>query len=237
MDGFLAQLAKRLRIPDADVVTGDEIRGWPDGRLEELLAQGVLQEIEHGTTVICDQCDEHCSIEPHRRTDPQTRKAVGVHICMCEEAGGRIEIDLDRLRRWKINRRRLANMGYREGKPGSPAGKSREAKRITEKTQLISALLAHHGFSDEVSDEGLNMTAATQEGLAKTLEWGQERVSRVIKRAFPNGFWSQYRRACKGDMLRGFLKQLDDESTAVESVYYRPQHPTEREEQDAGHCD
>jgi hypothetical protein len=236
VDGFLARLAKRLRIPDADVVTGDEIRDWPDGKLEELLAQGVLQEIEPGTTVICDQCNEHCSIEPQRRTDPQSGKTIGFHICMREETGGRIEIDLDRLRQWRINRRMLAQMGYREGEGTKSGRQSREAKRVTEKAQLISVLLAHHGFSDEVSEDELNMTPATQEALAKTLKWGQEKVSRVIARAFPDGFWSQYRRACQADVLHGFLKQLEDESTDVESVYYRPQHPTEREEQDADHC-
>ncbi|MCX5643216.1 MAG: hypothetical protein NTZ17_00805 [Phycisphaerae bacterium] len=237
MDGFLAQLARRLRIPDADVITGDEVRNWPDGRLGELLTGGILQEVEHGTTVVCDQCDEHCSIEPELRTDPQTGRAVGVHVCLREEVGGRFEIALDRLRRWRISKRKLAQMGYREGKAGSSAGQSREAKRATEKTQLISALLAHHGFSDEMLDEELNMTPATQKALAKTLKWGQEKVSRVVERAFPDGFWAQYRRACKADVLQGFLKQLEDASTAVESVYYRPQHPTEREERDADHCD
>jgi hypothetical protein len=237
VDGFLAQLAKRLRVPDADVITGDEVRDWPDGKLEELLAEGILQEIEHGTTVICDQCDEHCTIEPQLRTDPQTGRMVGVHVCLREEAGGRIEIDLDRLRRWRISKRKLAQIGYREGKAGSSARQSREAKRVTEKTQLISALLAHHGFSDKMLDEELNMTPATQEALAKTLKWGQEKVSRVMKRAFPNGFWAQSRRACKVDVLQGFLKQLEDESTVVESLYHRPQHPTEREERNTDHCD
>jgi hypothetical protein len=237
LDDLLIQLANRLRIPDADIVTGDEIRDWPAGKLEDLLAQRVLQEMEHGTTIVCDQCDERCSIEPQRRTDPQTGKTIGVHICMHEDAGGRIEIDLDCLRRWRINKRMLAQMGYREGEGTKSGRQSREAKRVTEKAQLISVLLAHHGFSDEVSDEELNMIPATQEALAKTLKWGQEKVSRVIARAFPDGFWSQYRRACQADMLHGFLKQLEDKSTDVESVYYRPQHPTEREEQDADHYD
>jgi hypothetical protein len=112
VDGFLAQLAKRLRIPDADIITGDEVGDWPDGKLEELLAKGVLQEIEHGTTVVCDQCDEYCSIEPQRRTDPQTGKTIGVHICMSEEVGGRIEIDLDRLRQWQVDKKRLWHLVY-----------------------------------------------------------------------------------------------------------------------------
>jgi hypothetical protein len=112
LDDLLTQLAKRLRIPDAEVVTWDEVRGWPDGKLEELLAEGVLQEIEHGTTVVCDQCDEHCSIGPQLRTDPQTGRVVGVHVCLREEAGGRIEIDLDRLRRWQVDKKRLWHLVY-----------------------------------------------------------------------------------------------------------------------------
>lgn len=129
MDGFLAQLAKRLRIPDADIVTGDEIRGWPDGKLKELLAQGILQEIEHGTTVVCDQCDEHCSIEPQRRTDPLTGKTIGVHICMREGAGGRIGIDLDRLRRWRINGSRLKELGLLRKKTKRVRRKSSQLSR------------------------------------------------------------------------------------------------------------
>jgi DNA-binding CsgD family transcriptional regulator len=140
VDGFLTQLARRLRIPDADVVTGDEIQGWPDGKREELLAQGVLQEIEPGTAVICDQCDEHCSIEPQRRIEPQTGKAIGVHICMREEAGGRIEIDLDRLRQWRINEGKLKELGYLRKKTKRVRRKSSQpTRREQEVYRLIYA--------------------------------------------------------------------------------------------------
>lgn len=112
MDGLLEQLARRLRVPDGEVVTADEVRDWPDGKLQELLHEGILAEIEPGTTVVCDQCDERCSIEPQLRTDPHTGKAIGFHICMREEAGGRIEIDLDRLRRWQTDRKRVWHLVY-----------------------------------------------------------------------------------------------------------------------------
>lgn len=112
MADLLAQLAARLDVPDGDIVTGDEVRNWPDGKLQELVAERILQEIEPGTTVVCDQCDERCSIEPQRRTDPRTGKVVGVHFCMLEEGGGRIEIDLNRLRRWKVDKKRLWHMVY-----------------------------------------------------------------------------------------------------------------------------
>jgi len=230
---LLAQLAARLSDPDGDIVTGDEVRDWPDGKLPELVAERILQEIEPGRTVVCDQCHERCSIEPQRRTDPRTGKVVGVHLCMHEEGGGRIEIDLNRLRRWKINKRKLAQMGYREGKPGSPARQNRQVKSATEKTQLIAALLAHHRFSDDVSAAELNMTPATQEGLASKLKWKQSKVSRVLKRCFPAGFWSLYKRDCQSDALRGVLTKLDEDVTTIEPVHYQPHHPTPREEQEA----
>ena len=235
MGDLLARLAQRLHIPDGDIVTGDEIRDWPDGELLRLLDERILRPIESGRTVVCDQCDERCSVEPQRRTDPGTGKVVGVHLCMHEESGGRIEIDLDRLRRWKINERKLSQMGYRERKSGSPARQCREVQRSTEKTQLISALLTHHRYSDDTSCAELNMIAATQEGLAKTLKWGQEKVSRVLKRSLPDGFWPKYRRACKSDALHGFLMRLDEDVTTIEPVHYQPHHPTPREEQEADH--
>jgi len=230
---LLAQLAAQLRVPDGDIVTGDEVRKWPVGKLQELVAEHILQEIDPGTTVVCDQCDERCSIEPQRRTDPRTGKMVGVHLCMREEGGGRIEIDLNRLRRWRINTRKLTQMGYREGKPGLPARQNRQVKRTTERTQLIAALLAHHGFSDDASAAELNMTPATQEGLASKLKWKQSKVSRVLTRCFPAEFWSLYKRACQSDALRGVLAKLDEDVTTIEPVHYQPHHPTPREEQEA----
>ena len=146
MDDLIAHLAKRLHVPDADIVTGDEVRNWPDGKLQELLAEGILQEVELGTTVVCDQCDEHCSIKPQRRTDPQTGKVIGVHICMREEAGGRIEIDLDRLRRWRINKRKLSQLGYANSKGQTASSRKRKDKKRTDLFLLRTALLQHHGL-------------------------------------------------------------------------------------------
>jgi hypothetical protein len=230
---LLAQLAAQLSVPDGDIITADDVRKWPDGKVQELVAERILQEIDPGTAVVCDQCDERCSIEPQRRTDPRTGKVVGVHLCLREEGGGRIEIDLNRLRRWRINKRKLAQMGYREGKPGSPAQQNRQGKRMMEKTQLITALLAHHRFSDDTSAGELNVIPATQTGLARMLAWRQDKVSRVLKRCFPAGFWTRYRHACQSDALRGVLTKLDEDVTTIEPVHYQPHHPTPREEHEA----
>ncbi len=166
MDGFLTQLARRLRVPDADVITGDEVRDWPDGRLEELLAEGILQEIEPGTTVVCDQCDERCSIEPQRQTDLLTAKTIGVHICMREEAGGRIEIDLDRLRRWSISESKLRELGLLRKKVKRVRRKSSQpTRREQEAYRLIHA-------------EGKTLAQAAYE-----LRCSPQNISKLLKKA------------------------------------------------------
>jgi len=166
VDGLLAQLARRLRIPDADVVTADEIRNWPVGKLEELLVQRVLQEIEPGTTVVCDQCDERCCIEPQRRTDPQTGKTIGVHVCMHEEAGGRIEIDLNRLRRWRINESKVKELGFLRKKVKRVRRKSSQpTRREQEVYRLIHA-------------EGKTLAQAAYE-----LGCSSQNISKLLKKA------------------------------------------------------
>lgn len=224
MDRFLEQLAARLRIPDSEVITGDEVRGWPEGRVEELVKDGVLQEIAPGKTVVCDECDERCSIEPGRRRHPETGALVGLYICTRNPDIGRIEIDLDRLRRWKISKRKLSQLGYSVDGTRNASRQNRQARRENELLLLRAALLAHHGFgTDEVVYQPI-----TQVDLAKRLSWTQSKVSRTIRRGLPQGFWTKYRLACRSDALIGFLTQLDD-SVAAEPVDFRPQHPTDRE--------
>ncbi|MGD0596784.1 MAG: hypothetical protein ABSA64_04585 [Sedimentisphaerales bacterium] len=108
MDEFLAKLAERLQIPDADTVSADEIEDWPQGKLKELVTAGILTEIPHAKGVICDQCGESHYIEPDIRKCPDG-KAVGVYIC---PDVGRIEVDLNRLKQWQIDKKKLWKMVY-----------------------------------------------------------------------------------------------------------------------------
>ncbi len=109
-------------------------------------------------------------------------------------------------------------------------GPGRKEKQAGDKAMIISALLRHHRFSEGGDNANLATEPATQKALAAVLDWGQYRVSRVLGRCFPEGFWDRYKLACKGDTLAGFLKALDEESGEVEAVYHRPMHPTPMEE-------
>lgn len=111
VDEFLKQLADRLRTYDSEIIAADETADWPQGKLGELLAQGILSEIEPSRGVVCDQCEENCTIEPEIRTIPKTGKAVGVFVCTRPDIG-RIEVDLNRLRQWRIDRDKLQELGY-----------------------------------------------------------------------------------------------------------------------------
>jgi len=107
---FTERLANRLRVSDADVITADEIKDWPGDKFDELVAAGVLTEIEHAKGVICSESEENCYVEPAVRTYPDG-KMVGVYVC-CDPDIGRIEVDLDRLRQWRINAPKLEKLGY-----------------------------------------------------------------------------------------------------------------------------
>ena len=112
MNDFLAKLAERLQIPDADIVSADEIAGWPTGKLDELIEAGVLVEIQHSKEVICSECEENCPIEPDIRTNPETGKTTGVFVCTRREDIGRIEVDLNRLRQWRLSAQKRSELGY-----------------------------------------------------------------------------------------------------------------------------
>jgi len=116
VDRFLGQLAKRLQIYDSDIVTADETKDWPEGKLDELIKSEVLTEIQHSKGVVCSECEENCFIEPNIRTNPDTGKTTGVFVCTRNPDIGRIEIDLNRLRQWKISGENLEALGYTKGK-------------------------------------------------------------------------------------------------------------------------
>ena len=202
-------------------VSYDELAEWPAEQVEEAKQQGYIVQIDDADGIICRQCSEHCWKDVEIRQ--KDGRSVGVFFCEDEDCAGLIEIELERLQQWRIDKDKLP----KPTKRNKAATYSRKNQKQNEKTLIVSTLLEHHRFG---MDSEFNFELLKQEKLGEILEWKQSKVSRALKRSFPKGFWKRYKQACKADTLKGFLKILDDEQTAPEAVYYRPQHPTDNEE-------
>lgn len=111
MDSFLEQLARRAQVPGADIISADEVANWPKGKLDDLVAEGILTQIENAKGVPCLECEENCYIEPEIRTYP-TGETVGRFACTRNSDIGRIIVDLNRLRQWRIDKEKLWRLVY-----------------------------------------------------------------------------------------------------------------------------
>ncbi len=72
---------------------------WPDGTLDTLLRDGVLERIQPATTVQCDACYEgHVEMVDFIEEPPGSPLRAFIP---CPEAG-RVAVDTERMRRWEI---------------------------------------------------------------------------------------------------------------------------------------
>jgi hypothetical protein len=98
----MAQVLQRLdlNLPGAEVVTADEMVGWPPEAIDCLLKQKILVPAPPGTTAICDSCwDDH--VEEVQLVDSVSGNGPRWYI-PCPRFG-RVMVDPERLRRWRID--------------------------------------------------------------------------------------------------------------------------------------
>ena len=77
-------------------IGADEVRQWDKNQWQEILGLGLLREMELAAVVVCDQCgDAHWAevrwIKP------------GIHACFGCPTEGVADIEIDRLRQWRID--------------------------------------------------------------------------------------------------------------------------------------
>jgi hypothetical protein len=105
---LLLDLLRRAEadLPGVEILTADEVSPWPAGALEALVQNGFLSPTTPGTSVLCDAClEDHWQDVEFVESPPGTRRAYIV----CPEAG-RVAVDTDRLRRWRVNLTGLAGV-------------------------------------------------------------------------------------------------------------------------------
>jgi len=167
----LQQLAERLQAFDADVISADEIADWPTGKLDELVEIGVLEEIEHAKGVVCRECEENCFIEPNIRTNSNTGETTGVFVCTRNPDIGRIEVDLNRLRQWRINSEKLEALGYSKKK--TKKRKRKVSSDLTPKETEVWRLIHIRGKTPQQA--AIEMQCSTQ-NISKLLKKAEDKV-------------------------------------------------------------
>jgi predicted transcriptional regulator len=179
----LKELEQRTKCFNSETISFDEVKSWPEGELDELVSGRVLEEIELSKTVVCDQCPEHCTIEPERRTIPQTGEVVGFHVCSKKPDGERQIIKLERFRQWRISKNKLDEIVSGEEQKSNISGmtwqqaKTKAEALVREKgylgfVKLIEAVGCSEGTLRKVitgKSSFLKQEKETYESISKTL--------------------------------------------------------------------
>ena len=96
------QLLDRLAVGEV-LICADEVRRWDKNQWQEVLGLGLLRETELAMAVVCDQCGDGHWADIHWVTP-------GVKACFGCETEGVIDIEIDRLRQWRIDTDRVAGL-------------------------------------------------------------------------------------------------------------------------------
>jgi hypothetical protein len=86
--------------PQQAVFEADEFSAWPDWVLGQLVDVGLLRQVSRATEVFCDGCEWGCLKPVVVRTLPSGRNSCAFVICDEEPGLGRIEVALERLKRY-----------------------------------------------------------------------------------------------------------------------------------------
>ena len=110
----IADLVNRGRA-GMNVVTADDVAGWPKGLLEQFVVDGILTPAANAKSIACDACgDDH--VEPVQFVEAPPGSPLRAYIT-CPD-NGRVQVPLDRLRCWRVNVEATPNAKSAEA--GSP---------------------------------------------------------------------------------------------------------------------
>ncbi len=110
----LPSILRRLDWLEDSAYPFDEVKRWPPGALDRLLAAGIIRETNPAREVTCGNCADGCLITPDIVEDQRTGEMVCTGWCHDPEDGGLVTFSIDRLRLWEPHFEGLASHVARE---------------------------------------------------------------------------------------------------------------------------
>jgi len=146
----LPSILRRLDWLEDSAYPFDEVKRWPSGALERLLAAGIIRKTNPAREVTCGNCADGCLIMPDIVEDPRTGQMVCTGWCHDPEDGGLVTFSVDRLRLWEPHFEGLASHVARE--LGTTGGVSTV---VAGRVCLMGALVSDGGCRDLFLARGL----------------------------------------------------------------------------------
>lgn len=116
----LPSILRRLDWLEDSAYPFDEVKRWPPGALDRLLAAGIIRETNPAREVTCGNCADGCLITPDIVKDQRTGQMVCTGWCHDPEDGGLVTFSTDRLRLWEPRFEGLAShVAHELGTTGS----------------------------------------------------------------------------------------------------------------------
>ena len=110
------------------VFSREDIVRWPEGDFESTLREGLLVEAAPADEVVCPGCEEACleDVEFVRGDKPEETRAYV--ICGQRDDIGRVQIPMEMLDRWAVNRFQLGRLFAQNGHNGGGCGETCESR-------------------------------------------------------------------------------------------------------------
>ena len=103
----LIRILNRIDTPSEPVFSNDEI-SWSDDDQAQLTELGILRMAEYAQSIVCDGCEKACIEEVIFINEPVDRNQKAYISCTKRDDIGRIPINTDHLKRWRIDLNGLA---------------------------------------------------------------------------------------------------------------------------------
>lgn len=122
----------------------DEVKDWPSGALDTLVASGLLQPAQPVTTIACDGCEENCTMPVTIYPVQNDKPGRAFITCIERDDVGRVLVDFRRMKQWQTTGGLIASVLAKMlglSQPSIPAADGRQWRIGTLKGRKHNSLI------------------------------------------------------------------------------------------------